>query len=77
MISQYLSAGTYYGIIVIYTGLLTTLTLVCKNFSQIMAIRYLRPHLSCVEKVSYLLYRLLSGFAVVIQPLAVIITSMW
>ncbi|CEL03049.1 hypothetical protein ASPCAL04207 [Aspergillus calidoustus] len=38
--AQLLPAGRVYGVIVVYIGVLAILTIVCENFSQIMALRF-------------------------------------
>ncbi|KAL3455420.1 major facilitator superfamily domain-containing protein [Aspergillus heterothallicus] len=38
--AQLLPAGRVYGVIVLYIGVLAILTIVCENFSQIMALRF-------------------------------------
>ncbi|KAF7126013.1 hypothetical protein CNMCM5793_002372 [Aspergillus hiratsukae] len=57
--AQFLPYALFFGVILLFIGVMSTLVITCQNFSHIMALRFFL------------------GFATVVQPLGVIMTSMW
>ncbi|KAL2862519.1 major facilitator superfamily domain-containing protein [Aspergillus lucknowensis] len=53
--AQFLPAGLVYGTIVIYIGVLALLTIVCENFSQIMALRFFYGFSQVVQPLSIII----------------------